>query len=275
MFTTFYNETIRKTVVAFGSLFDEIFVQRKNKSDNTVKRVLVPITYATQEKFIRMLNEFADTKGQTDSAGIASILPRMGFSITSINYDGARKRNTVYKRFKYTDTDGTIDSQFSEVPYNISFQLAIAARTMDDALQIVEQIVPYFTPEFSISVNFTDFNTKIDIPITIQAVNPEIDYEGDTSTQRSVIFTIDFVAYTYVFSPTKQEKYIKTTDITTFNSFFNADGSITGPTAAAFRVITSVTGPSGDESLPPIAGITQEIFNYPNTLSITGATLDG
>ena len=164
MFTTFYNETIRKTVVAFGSLFDEIFVQRKNKSDNTVKRVLVPITYATQEKFIRMLNEFPDTKGQTDSAGIASILPRMGFSITSINYDGARKRNTVYKRFKYTDTDGTIDSQFSEVPYNISFQLAIAARTMDDALQIVEQIVPYFTPEFSISVNFTDFNTKIDIP---------------------------------------------------------------------------------------------------------------
>ena len=116
MFTTFYNETIRKTVIAFGSLFDEIFVQRKNKSDNTVKRVLVPITYATQEKFIRMLNEFPDTKGQTDSAGIASILPRMGFSITSINYDGARKRNTVYKRFKYTDTDGTIDSQFSEVP---------------------------------------------------------------------------------------------------------------------------------------------------------------
>ena len=175
-----------------------------------------------------MLDEFPDTKGQDGAAAIASVLPRMGFSITSINYDGARKRNTVYKRFKYTSTDGEIDSQFSEVPYNISFQLAIAARTMDDALQIVEQIVPYFTPEFCISVNFTDFNTKVDIPITIQAVNPEIDYQGDTSTQRSVIFTIDFVAYSYVFSPTKQEKYIKTTDITNFTSFFNLDGSITG-----------------------------------------------
>ena len=279
MFTTFYNETIRKTVVAFGSLFNEIFVQRRDKNDNTVKRVLVPITYAAQEKFIRMLNEFPDTKGQTDAAAIASVLPRMGFSITSINYDGARKRNTVYKRVKYKTTDGLIDSQFSEVPYNISFQLAIATRTMDDALQIVEQIVPYFTPEFCISVNFTDFNTKVDIPITIQAVTPEIDYEGDTSNQRSVIFTIDFVAYTYVFSPTKEEKYIKTTDITTFNSFFDDEtgiiDGITGPTAAAFRVISSVTGASGSATLPPIAGITQELFQYPNTLSIRGATLDG
>ena len=275
MFTTFYNETIRKTVVAFGSLFDEIFVVRKNKDGSTNKRVMVPISYASKEKFIRMLDEFPDTKGQDGAAAIASVLPRMGFSITSINYDGARKRNTVYKRFKYTSTDGEIDSQFSEVPYNISFQLAIAARTMDDALQIVEQIVPYFTPEFCISVNFTDFNTKVDIPITIQAVNPEIDYQGDTSTQRSVIFTIDFVAYSYVFSPTKQEKYIKTTDITNFTSFFNLDGSITGPTAAASRIITTITGPSGAESLPPVAGITQEIFQYPNSLSITGATLDG
>ena len=275
MFATFYNETIRKTVVAFGSLFDEIFVVRKNKDGSTNKRVLVPISYASKEKFIRMLDEFPDTKGQDGAAAIASVLPRMGFSITSINYDGARKRNTVYKRFKYRSTDGEIDSQFSEVPYNISFQLAIAARTMDDALQIVEQIVPYFTPEFCISVNFTDFNTKVDIPITIQAVNPEIDYQGDTSTQRSVIFTIDFVAYSYIFSPTKQEKYIKTTDITNFTSFFNTDGSITGPTAAASRIITTITGPSGAESLPPVAGITQDIFQYPNTLSITGATLDG
>lgn len=275
MFTTFYNKTIRKTVVAFGSLFDEIFVVRKRKNGQISKRVLVPISYASKEKFIRMLDEFSDTKGQDGAAAIASVLPRMGFSITSINYDGSRKRNTVYKRFKYTSTDGEIESQFSEVPYNISFQLAIAARTMDDALQIVEQIVPYFTPEFCIGVNFTEFNTKIDIPITIQAVNPEIDYQGDTSTQRSVIFTIDFVAYSYVFSPTKQEKYIKSTDITNFTSFFNPDGSITGPTAAASRIITTITGPSGDESLPPEAGITQEIFQYPNSLSITGATLDG
>ena len=96
MFTTFYNETIRKTVIAFGSLFDEIFVVRKDSDGNVSKRIMVPISYAAKEKFIRMFNEFPLTKGQTENAaGIASILPRMGFNMTSINYDPARKRNTV------------------------------------------------------------------------------------------------------------------------------------------------------------------------------------
>ena len=140
MFTTFYNETIRKTVVAFGSLFDEIFVVRKNKDGTTNKRVMVPISYASKEKFIRMLDEFPDTKGQDGAAAIASVLPRMGFSITSINYDGTRKRNTVQKRYKTSTTTGVHETQYAEVPYNIGFQLTIAARTMDDGLQIVEQI---------------------------------------------------------------------------------------------------------------------------------------
>ena len=116
--------------------------------------------------------------------------------------------------------------------------MTIATRTMDDALQIVEQIVPYFTPEFTVTANFSEFNTKIDVPITIQAVNPEIDFEGDTSTQRSVIFTIDFVALSYVFSPVKNQGYITNTDVTTFNSFFTNDG-ITGPTGAASKVVTA------------------------------------
>lgn len=272
MFTTFYNETIRKTVVAFGSLFDEIFVVRKDSDGNVSKRIMVPISYAAKEKFIRMFNEFPLTKGQTDSAGIASILPRMGFNITSINYDPARKRNTVVKRYKNSSQLNKVDTQFSEVPYSIGFQLTIATRTMDDALQIVEQIVPYFTPEFTVTANFSEFNTKVDIPITIQAVNPEIDFEGDTSTQRSVIFTIDFVALSYVFSPVKTQGYITNTDVTTFNSFFTSDG-ITGPTGAASRVVTAITGPSGEGTLPPVAGITQEIFSFPDSLSITGGTV--
>ena len=272
MFTTFYNETIRKTVVGFASLFDEIFVQRRDSTGATTKKILVPITYATQEKFLRMLRELPNTKETENAAGIAGALPRMGFNITSINYDGQRKRNTVYERYK-SSTVGNTETQYSEVPYTVGFQLTIAARTMDDALQIVEQIIPYFTPEFTISMNFSDFNTKIDVPIVIQSVDPEIDYEGDTLTQRNVIFTIDFIAYSYVFSPTKTKKYITTTDITAFNSFFTEDG-ITGPTSAGFRIITSVTGPSGEFTLPPIAGITQEIFEFGAGLSITGGTQD-
>ena len=123
---------------------------------------------------------------------------------------------------------------------------------MDDALQIVEQIVPYFTPEFTVTLNFSDMNTKIDVPIILNSVTPEIDYEGDTSTQRSVIFNLEFTALTYVFSPVKTQKFIKRTDVTAFNAFFNTgDGGVTGPTSAAFVLSHIVTGPSGADSLPP------------------------
>ncbi len=140
---------------------------------------------------------------------LAQVLPRMGFStLPAINYDGSRKRNTVQKRFKTSTTTGVHETQHAEVPYNIGFQLTIAARTMDDALQIVEQILPFFTPEFTLSLNYSDFNTKVDLPIVLQSVNPEIEYEGDLTTQRNIIFTLDFVAQSYVFAPTKTSKYI-------------------------------------------------------------------
>ena len=268
--STFYHESIRKVVVAFGSLFDEISVQRRDSNGNTVKKILVPISYAAKEKFIRMLNEFPILKDQ--GTHLAQVLPRMGFSITSINYDGARKRNTLQKRYKVASSTGIHEHQFSEVPYNIGFQLVVAARTMDDALQIVEQILPFFTPEFTMSINYSDFNTRVDLPITLSSVNPEISYEGDLSEQRNIIFTLDFTAQTYVFAPTKTSKYITSTDITIFNSHFLQDGSITGPTAAAARIFTSVTGASGINTLPPDAGITQNIFEYDAGLSVTGGT---
>ena len=268
--STFYHESIRKVVVAFGSLFDEISVQRRDSNGNTVKKILVPISYAAKEKFIRMLNEFPILKDQ--GTHLAQVLPRMGFSITSINYDGVRKRNTLQKRYKVASSTGIHEHQFSEVPYNIGFQLVVAARTMDDALQIVEQILPFFTPEFTMSINYSEFNTKVDLPITLSSVNPEISYEGDLSEQRNIIFTLDFTAQTYVFAPTKTSKYITSTDITIFNSHFLQDGSITGPTAGAARIFTSVTGASGINTLPPDAGITQSIFEYDAGLSVTGGT---
>ena len=272
MFTQFYNESIRKTVVAFGALFDEIFVIRRNSSGVTTKRFMVPITYAQKEKFIRMLDELPKTKESDNAAAIANILPRLGFSITSLNYDSARKRNTVYKRFKTTTTNKTYDTQFSEVPYTIGFSLAVATRTMDDALQILEQITAYFTPEFTVTLNFSDLNSKVDVPIVLNSVTPEIDYLGDTSEQRSIIFNLDFTAYTYVFGPTLKQTYISNTDITVLNSFFT-DAGITGPTGAASRIITAITGPSGENTLPPAAGISQDTFTFPDTLSITGGTL--
>jgi hypothetical protein len=274
MFDVFYNESLRKTVVAFGSLFDEIFVQRRDKSGNTVKKVLVPITYSPKEKFKRMLDEYPLLKGDDTNVAISEVLPRMGFNLTSINYDPSRKRNTLSQRYAATDTTGVFNKQFAEVPYTLNFSLSIVTRTMDDALQIVEQILAYFTPDFTVTLNYTDINTKVDLPIVIQSITPEVDYEGDTNTQRTITFNMDFAALSYIFSPIKTQKHITKTDITNFFAFFEDNGCVTGPTGAASRIITSVTGPSGADTLPPLAGITQEIFVYPNTLSITGGTQD-
>ena len=283
MFTTFYNETIRKTVIGFGSLFDDIYVQRLNSSGQLEKKILVPVSYSPKEKFIRMLREFPLLKGDGSDTHIGQVLPRMGFSITNIDYDGSRKRNTVFRRY----VDGAVDpttglveqnkTQFTEVPYNIGFNLAIGGRSTDDCLQIVEQILPYFTPEFTLTINFTDnFNTKIDVPIVLNSVSPEFEFEGDTSTQRNVIFNLSFTALSYVFSPIKTNKIIRKTDVTTFISGFNTDGSITGPTGAIARTISSITGPSGASSMPPNASVTTENFEFGSVtggLSITGATL--
>ena len=272
MFETFYNESLRKTVIAFGSLFNEIFVIRRDKQDNTIKKILVPITYAPKEKFLRMLEEYPLLKGkETDLLG--QILPRMGFNMTNISYDSSRKRNTISKRYEKTDEEGVYLRQFAEVPYNLDFELSLVTRTMDDALQILEQILAYFTPDFTISLNFTEINKKVDVPITISSVSPEIEYEGDTTTQRQVIFNISFTASTYILSPIKEQKYITTTDVTNFFAFFDENGCLTGPTGAASRIITSVTGPDGKFTLPPFAGITQELFVFPDSLDIRGETL--
>ena len=170
MFETFYNETIRNTVIGFGSLFNEIFVSRKDSDGNETSRFKVPITYAPKEKFIRMLNEYSGLKGTANERDISTILPRIGFNIEAINYDSERKRNTLSKRYTASSTSNQIKFEYAEVPYSIDFFLTIASRTMEDALQIIEQILAFFTPEYIVSINFTAARNKIDLPITQTSV---------------------------------------------------------------------------------------------------------
>lgn len=281
MFETFYNETIRNTVIGFGSLFNEIYVSRKDSNGNETSQFKVPVTYAAKEKFIRMLNEYSGLKGTANERDIATIVPRIGFNIESMNYDAERKRNTLSKR--YTAKSNTkISYEFAEVPYSIDFQLTVASRTMEDGLQIVEQILAYFTPEFTVSINFSDSRSKIDVPITLTSVATEIDYEGDTSTQRSIIFNFTFTARTYVYGPTKESKIITKVDTTFFNADFDSQG-VTGATGAFARVIASLTGPSGASSdINNYTGINvfgsttdraNSIFESPDTLDTLGATI--
>ena len=283
MFETFYNETIRNTVIGFGSLFNEIYVSRKDSNGNETSRFKVPITYAPKEKFIRMLNEYSGLKGTANERDISTILPRIGFNIEAIQYDAERKRNTLSKRYTASSTSNQIKFEYAEVPYSIDFFLTIASRTMEDALQIIEQILAYFTPEFIVSINFTDARNRIDVPITLTSVASEVDFEGDTSTQRSIVFNLSFTARTYVYGPTKESKIITKVDTTFFNADFDTEGRVTGATGALARVIAGVTGPNGATSdINEYTGVNvfgsttdraNSIFEYPKTLDTLGVTI--
>ncbi len=282
MFQTFYNQTIRNTVIAFGSLFDEIYVVRRDSNGNETDRFRVPITYAPKEKFYRMLKEYSTLKGTANERDISTILPRIGFNIESIAYDAERKRNTLAQRFTLGTDNNTMKYEYAEVPYNIDFNLSIAARTMEDILQITEQILAYFTPEFTVSINFTDTRRKIDVPIIFSGIATEIDWEGDTSTQRSLFFNLTFTAKTYIYGPTKTGKIIRTVDTTFFNADFDTLGGVTGNTGALARVIAGITGISGSNSNPDNFEVSyfgttgdraRTIFESPDTLDKLGATI--
>ena len=156
MFTHFYHSSVRKLVIAFGSLFNDIHISRKNPDGSEKERIRIPLSYGPKEKFLRRLNERSSLDG---SANVEVTLPMMGFEITSITYDPSRKRNTLSKKTQRSQTSPEqIKYSYAEVPYNFDFTLSILVRNMDDGLQIVEQILPYFTPEFNVSMNFNDTN---------------------------------------------------------------------------------------------------------------------
>jgi len=178
MFRPFYNESIRKLIVAFGSLFNNIRISSTNSSGDE-QFIKVPLSYGPKEKFVRRIEE--DSSISTGSR-VQMTLPRLGFNITDMTYDPTRKRNTLQKR-TYIDTGmtgGNVLYEYSEVPYTFNLSLYGFSRSMTDALQITEQILPYFTPEFTVTVNFDSLrHPSVDIPITLNNVTIEDEYEGE------------------------------------------------------------------------------------------------
>lgn len=248
MFTTFYHNSVRNIVIAFGSLFNDIYVTRKNADGTTKEQIKVPISYGPSEKFIRRISESSSI---TDDAKVSITLPRLGFELTSMDYDGQRKRNTMSKRNLIADTGVTIVSfDYAEVPYNFSFRLSALVRHMDDGLQIVEQILPYFTPEFNVTINMNSLHSKIDVPVILQSTAITEDYEGDFDARRNLQFDFEFVAKSYVYGPVKTSKIIKTVDATIWDSedFTGSGDGLSGATGALSMLETFVTGPSGSAS---------------------------
>jgi|TARA_Y100000034_G_C6889141_1_gene408755 hypothetical protein len=254
MFAHFDNKSIRNLVVAFGSLFNNCYVKRYNADGSEKETIRVPLAYGNKEKYLRRIDEGGSiTTG--DGSQVALVLPRMSFDITSIDYDPIRKRNTMERYAKRDpDSDSSMNYSYSEVPYIIDFNLYIMAKFMGDGLQIMEQILPYFTPEFTVSINPTEQNRKVDIPIVLNSVQPEEDWEGDFESRRSITWTLGFTAKSYIYGRIVSGAIIKEIQTTLLNYTSNEAGT----TGAFSRTDVGVTGPSGASS---------DVSNYTPTIT--------
>ena len=203
----FYHETMRKVVVAFGSIFNNIHLVRKNNDGTKMQTMKVPLAYGPREKFLARLREDADLTKQ-----VAVTLPRIGFEIQGLSYDPARKLNRVqqFKKVK-GNTTKQLDTQYMPVPYNVDFELYVMAKQSDDALQIVEQILPYFQPDYTVTINDnTDMGIKRDVPLILNSVGYEDNYEGEFQARRAIIYTMQFTAKFFLYGPVSSTKVIKT-----------------------------------------------------------------
>ena len=223
MFGTFYHSLVRKSVVTFGTLFNNIYIERSATGTETQK-IKVPLSYASKERMFYRLNINAS---EPKYYATQIVLPRMSFAITSIAYDAERKRNIISKRYAEKD-DQKIKYHHSEVPYNIGFSLYIYVKNVDDGLQIVEQILPFFNPQFNITIKpdiLGDVNELLDIPIVLNQISPTEVYEGilKDDPSRVVVWELAFSAKIALYGPVHTSGLIKTADI---NIFDNIEGSL-------------------------------------------------
>ena len=206
----FYHESIRKVIVAFGTTFNNVQLVRKDNDGNITQTMKVPLAYGPRQKWLVRLNEDADL-----SKAVAVTLPRIGFEIQNLSYDPARKLNRVQKFKKVKGANSNrLDTQYMPVPYNLSIQLYVMAKQSDDALQIVEQIFPFFQPDYTLTINdMADMGIKRDVPIILNSISYEDNYQGDFETRRALIYNLDFTAKFYLYGPVTSAGVIKTVQV--------------------------------------------------------------
>ena len=192
----FYHQIIRKTVIAFGTLFNDIYVRHDDNAGNVISEMKVPVAYGPRQKFLARVTQQAELNKATQIT-----LPRMSFEINNISYDASRKAG-ITQTFKAADTEdgGKMKKVFMPVPYNLGFELNILVKQQDDGLQILEQILPFFQPGFTLSIDLVkSIGEKRDIPMILNSISQQDDYEGDFSTRRALIYTLSFTAKTFMF----------------------------------------------------------------------------
>ena len=206
MANIFYNRIIRKLVVGFGNLFNEITMVRYNSDLTEAERFIVPIAYAAKEHYVLRLEEDYNLDKK-----VQITLPRLSFEMTGLQYDASRKQNTNIRNYA-ASTGNTVVGQYNPVPYNFDFNLYLYVRNIEDGTQVIEHILPYFTPDYTIKLNLVpEMGMVKEIPIILNNVTQDVQYEGNRSSDpRLVIWTLNFTVKGFIFGPVSSAGLIKT-----------------------------------------------------------------
>ena len=255
----FYHKQIRNTVIAFGTIFNNVNIKRTDSSGNPLQTLRVPLSYSPKEKFLARLDAQQDLTG--DDSKVAITLPRMSFEVTGYSYDGSRKLNKNQKITKVTTNADTtkMNSQYMPVPYDVNFGLSVYVANSDDGLQIIEQILPYFQPDYTVTmIESSTMDTKRDIPIVLNNVDYEDSYTGSLTSSRRIIYTLSFTAKIYLFGPISTSAVIKTVSADLYSD--------TGSNAPRVERVTVTPNPTSADK--------DDTYTYTTTLEFFTDTLD-
>ena len=207
--TYFYHEILRKTVIGFGTLFNDINIRHRDASGTSFSNLKVPLAYGPIQKFLARIQQQPDLNRE-----VALTLPRLSFEMTGLQYDPSRKTG-VTQTFLATQ-NGNAKKVYMPVPYNVTFELNIISKLNDDSLQIIEQILPYFQPSLNITINLiSSIGEKKDVPVVMESITQNDQYEGGFDSRRLIIHTLRFTAKTYLFGPVAEstDGLIKRVDV--------------------------------------------------------------
>lgn len=202
----FYFSTLRKMVIYFGTIFNDMRITRTNADGDVVATLKIPLSYAPKDKMLARVDADPEITRQT-----SIYLPRMSFEMTGLAYDGARKLNTVSRQVvKDNSNANKLKAQYNPVPYNFDFNLYVYVKNAEDGTKIIEQILPFFTPDWTATVNLIpEMNIAMDIPIILNSISMEDTYDGSFEERRAIIWTLNFTVKGWIYGPIVSKPIIK------------------------------------------------------------------
>lgn len=232
------HDSLRKYIIVFGTIFNDIYINRTDSNNEIIQTIKIPLTYGPKEKVLVRLEQDPQMDNQ-----VAIVLPRISFEMTSLEYDSTRKLNTLNKLTKQSATAGTDDAvkyQYQPVPYDMQFEMSIIVKNSEDGTRIIEQIAPYFTPSFTVSVNLvSEVDNPRDLPIILNSISHEDTYEGSFEQRRAMIWTLSFTMKGWLYGPTNTSKLIKLAETT----FRFPEDVTTGNTTSTSNTIVVASRP--------------------------------